>query len=81
MKYDKLNFDSLKSLLAGMCSLSPDEINSLEKKCFDFAITTTRPNNEVTFLLLEKSYMTLATRKATYAQIMNNFEYWMMMPL
>lgn len=47
MKYDKLNFDSL--YFAGMCSLSADEINSLEIKCFNFAVTTTRPNNEITF--------------------------------
>jgi hypothetical protein len=80
-QYDKSTFDSLKSLFSLRCQLDMDAIDRLEKMCFDYAITTIRPNNEVTYLLLEKSYLLIASDKATYKQIVDDFKYWMMMPL
>jgi hypothetical protein len=56
MTYDKNLFDSLKLILKGVVRLSDEEISNLEKRCFEYAATTVRPNNEVTYLLMEKAY-------------------------
>lgn len=61
MTYGKIQFDILKGLLKAFCDLNEDEINGLEKACFDYAITTKRPNGEITYRLMEKAYFLLST--------------------
>jgi hypothetical protein len=81
MMYDKFKFESLKMLMQSVCQLSHEEITELEGLCFQYATTTVLPNGDVTYLLMERCYKLLIMKLANKEQIVDNFQYWMMMPL
>lgn len=70
-----------RQLLSRICLLSDAEISEIEKLCFDYASTTVLPNSQVTYKLLDKCYKLLVSDRCTSKQIVENFQYWMMMPI
>lgn len=70
----KIHFESVRDILEYSCGLSAQQVQELQKCCYEKAITTIYPNSELTLQLMQDSCFKILHKKDTYEGIIQSLK-------